>query len=215
MNEQLKRRFTGLALIVLILFLLSWVLPKPGELPPAGDNVQRVTLDLQTSDVRSEASSPPSTPVPPVIEAPQSADPARIEKTAAAAEPDIEEPPPPATATVPKPATPPLETAKPVVRNPPKAAAALPHVSSPNPAAKPAVTHWYVQLGAFSDVANARQLLEQYKAQKFPGILSPADTPKGARYRVRIGPYAKREQAADTQKRMIKAGAKGTALVEE
>lgn len=213
MNEQLKRRFTGLALIILVLFLLSWVLPKPGEPPPTGDNVQRVTLDLQVSEAQSDVLSPVSTPVPSAIEAPRLVDPIQAEKAAVSVEPDIEESPlPELTSSVsPKPALVAPTIAKPITKNPPKTGV----VTAPKSISKSSQTHWYVQLGAFSDVTNARQLLQRYKAQKFPGILSPADTPKGARYRVRIGPYAKRETAMEAQNRMVKAGATGTTLVEE
>lgn len=213
-NEELKRRFTGLALITLILFLLSWALPRPGELSPAGDNVQRVTLDLQAPDIH-DGPSPPSTPVPPVIEAPRSAAPDFVGEAAVTAEPDIEEPPQPAAVSSVAPKSGRLPATKPVVRDSSKAVAGIPRVSAPPLTSESGTIHWYVQLGAFSDVANARQLLQQYKAQKFPGILSPADTPKGTRYRVRIGPYAKREQAVEAQKRMVKAGATGTALIGE
>lgn len=214
MNEPLKRRMIGLLLIILLLLILSLILPQPGELPPADQSVQRVTLDLQASTVQLDAALPITTPVPPVI---QAAPPmAAVVQPAADAEPDIEVPPlsEVASPVAAKVIAPPVVTLKTEQQSPPKSLVAVPIKSAPVLRPGASALKWYVQLGAFSDVDNARQLLQKFKVQKYSGILSPADTAKGTRYRVRIGPYATREQAADAQKRMIKTGVTGTTLVE-
>lgn len=214
MNETLKRRLIGLLLIILALFILSLILPKPGEMLSADENVQRITLDIQASAVQSVALPPISSSLPPVIEAAQS-EPPQIQKTGVDTVPDIEEPPLPIAVSTAedKPAS--LAPVPKVRLQPPSkpAVAARKDDSTPSKPAS-AEKRWYVQLGAFSDIDNARQLLQKFKAQKYSGIVSPADTPKGTRYRVRIGPYVTRERAADAQKRMIKIGVAGTTLIE-
>lgn len=216
MNEQLKRRFTGLALIIFVLFLISWVLPKPGEMLPDGENVQRVTLDLKASETIADAPSLTATLAPAPVEVLSHVESAVTEKVVNTPEPDIEEVP--SSELISKVSSGSVVTASPTAKPPvkkPLNAITTPQVSAPKAAPKSAEPHWYVQLGAFSEVGNARQLLERFKAQKYSGFLSPADTSKGTRYRVRIGPYAKREQAMGAQKRMIQAGTTGTTLVEE
>ena len=215
MNEMLKRRLIGLLLIILMLFLFSLILPKPGEAPPENDAVQRVTLDLQASEVQPEMAPPVSSPLPPVIAAAQPVESQPVGKAVADTEPDIEEPAIPETSSraVVRAATPPLVKPKAQISHvPPKPAT----TKQPQVVVKPNTkSHWFVQLGAFYDVDKARELLNKYKAQKYSGILSPMDRPKGPLYRVRLGPYAMREQAAETQKRMIKTGLSAASLVEE
>lgn len=215
MNETLKRRLIGLLLIILMLFIFSLILPKPGEAPPESEAVQRVTLDLQASEVQPDAAPPVLSPLPPVIAAAQPVAPQSPDKPVADTEPDIEEPAIPETAShaATRPAT--QLSEKPKAQSshvPSKLAIAKPPQAAVKPNTK---LHWFVQLGAFYDVDKARELLNKYKAQKYSGILSPLDRPKGPLYRVRLGPYAMKEQAAETQKRMIKAGLSAAALIEE
>ena len=67
------------------------------------------------------------------------------------------------------------------------------------PAAKPAevvnkpdskaLESYVIQVGAFSDPANARHLVEKLKAEKVPAYTEPVKTPHGEKTRVRAGPY--------------------------
>lgn len=215
MNELLKRRLAGLMLIILLTFVVSLLLPQPGELPLTDRNIQRVTLELKASSVQPSQFAPVATPLPPVIEASPPAKPQPAQISMVDTEPDLEVPPAShddrasvVSQTAPVSKLPSPSASKPAVSVKKNAVTAAPKSAS-------SASKWYVQLGAFSEVQNARQLLLKFRAQKYPGILSPAETPKGVRYRVWIGPFASRDQAFEAQKRMIKAGAAGTKLVED
>lgn len=96
--------------------------------------------------------------------------------------------------------TPPPAAAKPA----PGATAPL----TPKPAAPPPprAETWFVQVGGFADIANARQAQDRLKAAGQASILSPIDTANGTLYRVRIGPFASREAAAPALARATSAG---------
>jgi cell division septation protein DedD len=138
-----------------------------------------------------------------------------VQKAVADTEPDIDEPVVPEAvshAVAPPGAQGSGRTKVLTNQPPPKPVAAKP----PQVLAKPNTkSHWYVQLGAFSNMDNAHLQLDKWKARKYQGILSPLDARKGPLYRVLIGPYTTKDQAADAQKQMIQAGELRTALIEE
>src|SRR3546814_13465897 len=49
---------------------------------------------------------------------------------------------------------------------------------------------WFVQVGGFADIANARRVQAGLQGLGQPNVLAPIDTAKGTIYRVRAGPYA-------------------------
>src|SRR3546814_6326498 len=49
---------------------------------------------------------------------------------------------------------------------------------------------WFVQVGGFADIANARRVLAGLQGLGQPNVLAPIDTAKGKIYRVGAGPYA-------------------------
>ncbi|WP_407274978.1 SPOR domain-containing protein [Halothiobacillus sp. DCM-1] len=57
---------------------------------------------------------------------------------------------------------------------------------------------WVVQLGSFSDELNARALAKSVEEAGFHAALSPLFAKKGTVWRVRVGPYATRDQAIQT-----------------
>lgn len=135
----------------------------------------------------------PAKPLPPVAEVPK---PAAKPEAAAKPEPAKPQAPPPTVEAAPAPAKPaeapqPADTPKP----------AAPAVAAPPPASKPPAGggSWYVQIGGFADIANARQAQDKAKAAGQGSILAPIDTAKGTLYRVRAGPYASREAAQAAQ----------------
>ncbi len=68
---------------------------------------------------------------------------------------------------------------------------------------------WAVQLGSFSDQANAEKLAAELRKQGFFAVLSKLDTDKGPLHRVRIGPQADRAAAESVVKKLAAAGHKG------
>jgi DedD protein len=113
--------------------------------------------------------------------------------------------------------------AKPAEKVPPKVVAKTPEVptkAAPAPVAKPAATanakaHWLVQVGAFNDIAKARQVLDKLSLKGLKGIISPLDSAKGTLYRVRIGPLASRDQAKQAQDQAAKLGFAGSSIIED
>ena len=79
--------------------------------------------------------------------------------------------------------------------------------------ASPSSQRWYVQVGGFADIDNARKVLASLKSAGQPNLLAPVETGKGTIYRVRGGPYAS-EAAAQQALGTIKAlGYPGSQIV--
>jgi len=84
-------------------------------------------------------------------------------------------------------------------------------VKTPPSAKKPAKA-WVIQVGSFSDRANAFKLRNSLRSKKFTTFVEAVTTKKGRVYRVRIGPEIRRSQAEKIQKR-LKAEFKISGLV--
>jgi DedD protein len=95
-------------------------------------------------------------------------------------------PPPDAAAGVPPaPAPPP---SPPRAETPPPDPAPKPIEAAKKPDAK-TTDSYVIQVGAFSDPANARHLVDKLKAEKVPAYTEAVKTPQGEKTRVRAGPY--------------------------
>lgn len=72
------------------------------------------------------------------------------------------------------------------------------------PAPAPAVARegYVVQLGAFSNPANARQLLDKLRENRFSAYTEVVSTASGERTRVRVGPYPSRDTAEQARERL-------------
>ncbi|MFT4255876.1 MAG: SPOR domain-containing protein [Pseudoxanthomonas sp.] len=174
---------------------------------PYADRAQAEVVRLQAAKVRNDVNAQvialdaaaPAAPVP-VASTPQPAVAAQPTRTEAL-------PPEPAGPVPPKPEAPKPEPAKPV-------AAAPKPVETPKPAATPAApgpepakpvapaaasTGFAVQLGAFSNVAEANALRDRVRAAGFSAIVDQVRTDKGTLSRVRVGPVATRAQAEQLQ----------------
>ena len=68
---------------------------------------------------------------------------------------------------------------------------------------------WAVQLGSFSNQANADRLAADLRKQGFAAFLSRLQTESGALHRVRIGPQKNREGAEAMAAKLNSAGHKG------
>jgi DedD protein len=68
---------------------------------------------------------------------------------------------------------------------------------------------WAVQLGSFSNQANADRLAADLRKQGFAAFLSQLETEAGALHRVRIGPQKNREGAEAMAAKLNSAGHKG------
>lgn len=263
MNNKLKRRLAGAAVLLVATFIVVSLLPTPEQASQSGTDVVTIPLhDVQSSapptmvaqGAPQTLSAPePATTAPPPDEGtdpglqdvgssgdddgagdePASQQPKPEPRTPSADAPKVVEK---TEAPAPKPASPaapkPLETPaapkpadKPVVVATPKpvAPATKPPERKPATAAAPPATPssakpaaggaWFVQVGGFSDIGNARQVQAKLQAIGQPNILAPVDTGKGTIYRVRGGPYAS-EAAAQAAFAKIKAvGYPGSQLI--
>jgi DedD protein len=86
---------------------------------------------------------------------------------------------------------------------------ALPKAETPNPEPGPAPVQpaktsedFVVQLGAFSNAANARALQRKLQENKFKAYTEVIKNSGGERTRVRVGPYDSREAAERARHRM-------------
>ena len=68
---------------------------------------------------------------------------------------------------------------------------------------------WAVQLGSFSNEANAERLAAGQRQQGFAAFLSQLATGNGELHRVRVGPQRDRESAETMLARLERAGQKG------
>lgn len=68
---------------------------------------------------------------------------------------------------------------------------------------------WAVQLGSFSNEANAERLAADLRKQGYAAFLSQLQTESGALHRVRIGPQNSRESAEAIAAKLTSAGLKG------
>jgi len=85
-----------------------------------------------------------------------------------------------------------------------------PPVARNEPApAESATGLWAVQLGSFSDQANAEKLAAELRKKGFLAVISKLTTDKGQLHRVRIGPQADRAAAEAVVKKLAAAGEKG------
>ncbi|NGY06220.1 SPOR domain-containing protein [Solimonas terrae] len=142
---------------------------------------------------------------------PSEAQPPPVAKPAPAPEPKPE--PKPGTrpaAPTPAPSKPAEAPAKPA------SAAVAPkpaevHATTPAPAA--ATSHWFVQVGGFADIDNARKVQTRLQSISQPTILAPIDNGKGTIYRVRAGPYASEIAAQQAFERIKALGYPGSQLV--
>ena len=85
---------------------------------------------------------------------------------------------------------------------PPQAVASAP-TPKPPPAPVPR-TGFSVQVGAFSEVSGAQQLVDRLRSLEFAAYVAEVDLEgrAGARYRVRVGPFSTREAASEAAGRL-------------
>jgi DedD protein len=190
LKKRARRRLVGaIALVLLVVVFLPMFLdsePKPLN--------QDIAINIPPVP-NPETTPPPSGP-PPVAGMPQQATPPPAEAAPT--------PAPEAAAPAPKP-EPPVVEEKPRVQPEPKPAA-KPAAPAPRHEAKPAAggEAYVVQLGAFSNAANARALQKKLQENRFKAYTELIKSPGGDRTRVRVGPYPTRD-AADKARDQLKS----------
>jgi DedD protein len=93
----------------------------------------------------------------------------------------------------------------------PVATSAKPGADSParTVAAKPAASGYVVQLAAFADDKGANALANRLKKSGHPAFTEPVTTSHGTLWRVRVGPYATRDEANTARDKLKREGQNG------
>ena len=223
METRIKERLTGALILVAALVILvpeifsGHTVAKPTrDAPPAAPATEGPPLRTYTTDV--DATNPPPVASAAADVAPAPAAAPTAEDTPAEVPPAP--PPAPAVASTPeRPAPAPRVTAT----SPPPTRAMTPAPQparpAPAPAAKPAASEdaavargqWYVQVGSFSQAANAERYAKQLRDQGFASVVLP---PSGAKrlVRVRVGPTRNRDAAAALLERLKAQGHQGAVV---
>lgn len=167
-KTQLKKRIVGaIVLVALAVIFIPMILTGSGDNGPIwGSNIPDKPRVLEQLAERPMADMPPAPP------APETTRDLVDQPAARPATPAPVIPAVPETAQTPKPEAVPVPESK--------------------PAAAPA---WAVQLGSFSQQANALALRDKLRKKKYTAFVESITTGQTTSYRVRVGPYVRRADA--------------------
>lgn len=248
MNDKLKRRLAGAALLLVAAFIVVSLLPTPEQTAhqagvevvtiPLHDVISAAPPPTATTTLPQTLAAPDDSPAPSVAALAGSGDhngdgTAAQDLDSSGGDDDAgESPPSPASKPVtlamspalqhdsapadlnpppaPKPEAKPKPEPKPAAVEAPKPAPAKPAASPPPPATG---QKWFVQVGGFADIDNARKVQARLQDISQPNVLAPIDTPKGTIYRVRAGPYASQAAARQAFDKIAAQGFTGSKLI--
>jgi DedD protein len=189
-----RHRILGAVVLVSLAFILfSVVLHEQPQLLGPDEKQIAVTPDTRVvvTPVPSPQASPDTKSVPKVINNPLA--------------------PKASASNVPEPSA--VEPAKPVARAETKPQVESPTASRPKSDKPAAQGNWMVQVGTFSDPANARRLRTKLEAQKYRVTSKVIAIKSGKAVRVRVGPFASRGSATRARDSInSKHGIKGVVL---
>lgn len=202
MDRALKERIIGAIVLVAAVVL---VVPVFLDGPPEDGGIvsERISLPGQQSDGtrtvvldrdRSDPVPEEQAPAPRQTTAAPAASPVEAEATSGGPERSA----PTQTADTRPPAPEPVPEADTMTEEP----AAQPRTRS-------STGMWAVQLGSFSNEANAERLAADLRQQGFAAFLSKLATDNGELHRVRVGPQRDREAAETMLARLERAGQTG------
>lgn len=215
LKKRARRRLVGaIALALLGVIVLPLVMDR--EPPPAGPDIQvripsqepvPAAAPGQNKPIGKPVAAPTQAAPKPALEAPATEQPAKPLDAASTA-PEKSEPKPVAT----KPEDARADKAKPAAdRARAEAALAGAAPTAPAPASAAATPpsksdgeKWIVQLGAYQNAGNVNTLIAKLKEMRIPAYTEKFESPQGLRTRVRAGPFASREAAANAQERIKK-----------
>lgn len=221
LKKRARRRLVG---AVALAVLAAIVLPMVMDQEPKSAN-QDVQIRIPSPDAgaftpRILTTKPGSgvTPLPPATEGKSA------EKPAEPAKPEASKAEPPRT-EAPNPEAAPSAPAK-ADKQPEKAAtksADKPDDKQPADKAKTTgelaraeailngtrAEQWVVQLGAFQNPGNVRQLQAKLKSEGYNSYTEPLEAPGGAKTRVRAGPFSSREAAEKARDKLKRIGLNG------
>jgi len=191
MDQGLKERLVGAAVLVAIgVWLIPWVLDGPES-----------SLDTSASSLQLPAAEEPMPMRTQTLRlGGDQAEPSVAAAETAPAEPPAAAPPPRETPAAVTTAEPAAESATPPAAEPPVRVATAPAKPPAAASAAPAAPagDWIVQLGSFSEEANARRLAQRAGTFGYKAEVSSLRGSGRTLYRVRVGPQPTRAQADAT-----------------
>lgn len=193
LNEQLKKRLVGAVVLVALAVIFVPMLlegDKRTDIPMFGSNVPEAPESRPNMvDIPLQVPSPPTT-APVVVERELPPEPVAV----APAPPAPAAAPAPAPQAQPKPVAP-AQTVKPATV-----------AAAPKPAAGES---WAVQVGSFSEQANASRLRDSLRGKGYPAYVEQVKLASGTSYRVRVGPVLARADAEAIQAKLAKIEQRG------
>jgi len=226
LKKRSRRRLVGaIALALLAVIVLPMIMDHEPRPPTQDIQVKIPSQDAGGFTSRILPASPAATAVAPAkIEAkpeskPEAKPETRVEagsesKTAPEAKAEIKAESKPEPKPAAEPAKVPEKTAgKPPVpsKQPDKAAAKAEEQRAKAALNGAAVSdQWVVQLGAYRETANVRQLTAKLKQMGLPTFTEQFNSPQGQRTRVRVGPFNSRDAADKARSRIKTIGVSGT-----
>ncbi len=213
MERALKERIVGAVVLVVVAVLVVPVF-LDGPSSHTETHSEQVLLPGQTEQSRKQQTivleRDREQPVPATIGA-QRSQPRLAEpepKAAPTTAATRNENAPPAAAEVPPKAQPAVESAGKEMPVPATAAVDPPDATPATPA-RSETGMWAVQLGSFSDQANAERLAADLRSQGYAAFLSRLQTSANLLHRVRVGPQENRESAERIASQLERNGHKG------
>jgi DedD protein len=215
MERALKERIVGAVVLVVVAVLVVPVF-LDGPSNHTETHSEQVLLPGQTEQSRKQQTivleRDRDQPVPATIGAqrsqPRSAEPEPKPTPAPTAAVTRNADPPPAAAEAPPQAQPAVEpAAKPELA--PAAADVDPPDATPAAPDRSETGMWAVQLGSFSDQANAERLAADLRSQGYAAFLSRLQTSTNLLHRVRVGPQENRDSAERIASQLERNGHKG------
>ncbi len=203
MTEAMKHRLVGAAVLV-ALGVIAW--PVIFDSSPVREISQRSQIPEEPPSERFTVDEPSRPQLPPEPDWSAERESAAAE---AASEPQVAAAPQTAPAAVTTPDTRPAAAAEPAatVRPAPKELRPVPPVATD---ARGLPQQWAVQLGVFSQIANAREIQQRANAAGFHTILQSGGKPGAQQYRVYVNPKLDRADAdAVASEVQRKLGVKG------
>ncbi len=214
MDELLRQRLVGALALVFLALLLVSLLPKAED--EAAPDTASVVVNLDGSPV----APPPATGgtlaadgeaggdapegaalMPDRAPAPVAVDADSDELIAPEGEPDGE-----VVLAVAAPTSTPKPTPKPTATPVPQARPTPTPVPTSQAKAPVDAPEWWVQVGSFSQIENARRVERQLQQLGQKTMITPVASSKGTLYRVRAGPYSRASDAEQGQRVIVRNG---------
>ncbi len=240
MDNPLKRRLLGAAILLATAFILASLLPEPKLQATGEDELKVVTVDLNATPAPIvEVTPTPLDVIDPTVAAPDAEDSYSNEGGAPEISADAQAPDADDYGATAIPVATPVATVAPTAKPTAKPTAIPTAVPTAKPTAKPTLAptplptlapttkplptaaaaaaaegdRWWVQIGSYSDITNAREGETRLKALGIPVFIAPIDSANGILYRVRGGPYSDKTKGEKALAAVLKDGFPDARLV--